>query len=94
MVKKFGTYTPEQFVRKLDAAQEFRESGSNMAQIWIELGISESILNRWQSTYAAMTKSEAKELQRLCEENTRLKRLLGHAELYKKALRELSEGNF
>lgn len=52
MVKKFGTHTPEQFVRKLDAAQEFRESGSNMAQIWIELGISESILNRWQSTYA------------------------------------------
>ena len=41
-----------------------------------------------------MTKSEAKELQRLREENTRLKRLLGQAELEKSAWKELSEGNF
>ena len=94
MVKKFGKHTPEQFVRKLDKARELRQSGSSTAPIWIDPVISESILNRWQSTYAAMTKSEAKELQRLCEENTRLKRLLGHAELEEAALKELSEGNF
>lgn len=41
-----------------------------------------------------MTNSEAKELQRLREENTRLKRLLGQAELEKAAWKELSEGNF
>lgn len=41
-----------------------------------------------------MTKSEAKELQRLREENTRLKRLLGQAELEKAVWKELSEGNF
>ena len=94
MVKKFSKHTPEQIVRKLDKARELRESGSNTAQILTELGISEATLNRWQATYASMTKSEAKELQRLREENTPLKRLLGQAELEKAAWKELSERNF
>ncbi len=94
MVKKFSKHTPEQIVRKLDRARELKESGSTTAQILTTLGISEATLNRWQATYGAMTKSEAKELQRLREENTRLKRLLGQAELEKDAWKELSEGNF
>lgn len=94
MVKKFSKHTPEQIVRKLDKAREMKESGSTTAQILTLLGISEATLNRWQSTYGSMTKSEAKELQRLREENTRLKRLLGQAELEKAAWKELSEGNF
>lgn len=93
-MKKFSKHTPEQIVRKLDKARELRESGSTTAQILTALGISEATLNRWQATYGAMTKSEAKELQRLREENTRLKRLLGQAELEKAAWKELSEGNF
>ena len=71
-----------------------KESGSTTAQILTKLGISEATLNRWQATYGAMTKSEAKELQRLRDENTRLKRLLGQAELEKAAWNDLSEGNF
>lgn len=94
MVKKFSKHTPEQIVRKLDRARELKESGSTTAQILTTLGISEATLNRRQATYGAMTKSEAKELQRLREENTRLKRLLGQAELEKAAWKELSEGNF
>ncbi len=40
-----------------------------------------------------MTKSAATEPQRLREENTRLKRLLGQAELEKAAWKEVSEGS-
>lgn len=47
----------------------------------VALGISEAMLNRWWSRFGAMTTSEAKELQRLREENTRLKRLLEQVEL-------------
>lgn len=94
MVKKFSKHTPEQIVRKLNKARELRESGSTTAQILTELGISEATLNRWQATYGAMSRSEAKELQRLRDENTRLKRLLGQSELEKAALKELAEGNF
>lgn len=93
-MKKFSKHTPEQIVRKLDRAREMREAGSTTAQIVTELGISEATLNRWQSTYGSMTRSEAKELQRLRDENSRLKRLLGQAELEKAAWKELSEGNF
>lgn len=94
MVKEFSKHTPEQIVRKPDKSRELRESGSTTAQILTELEISEATLNRWQATYGSMAKSEAKELQRLREENTRLKRLLGQAELEKAAWKELSEGNF
>ncbi len=94
MVKKFSKHTPEQIVRKLDKARELKQGGSRAAQILTELGISEATLHRWQATYGAMTKSEAKELQRLRDENARLKRLLGQAELEKAAWKELSEGNF
>ena len=41
-----------------------------------------------------MTKSEAKQLQRLGDENTPLKRLLGQAELEKAAWKELSQRYF
>lgn len=41
-----------------------------------------------------MSTSEAKELQRLREENTCHKRPSGQAELEKAAWKELSEGNF
>ena len=41
-----------------------------------------------------MSRSEAKELRDLREQNARLKQLLGQAELEKEALRELAEGNF
>lgn len=92
--EKFNKHTPEQIVRKLDTARELKKLGATTAQILTERGISEATLNRWQSMYGSMTKSEAKELQRLREENTRLKRLLGQAELEKAAWKELSEGNF
>ena len=94
MVKKFSKHTPEQIVRKLDKARELKQTGSTTAQILTELGISEATLHRWQATYGAMTKSEAKQLQRLRDENTRLKRLLGQAELEKAAWKELSQRYF
>ncbi len=94
MVKKFSKHTPEQIVRKLDKARELKQTGSTTAQILTELGISEATLHRWQATYGAMTKSEAKQLQRLRDENTPLKRLLGQAELEKAAWKELSQRYF
>ena len=94
MVKKFSKHTPDQIVRKLDKARQMREAGSLTAQICAELGISEATLNRWQTTYGSMSLSEAKELKRLREENSELKRLLGQAELEKAAWKALSEGNF
>ena len=94
MVKKFSKHTPEQIVRKLEKAKELKESGASVAQILSVLNVSEATLNRWQATYGSMSRSEARELKRLRDENAELKRLLGQVELEKAAWKALSEGNF
>lgn len=94
MVKKFSKHTPEQIVRKLEKAKELKEDGASTAHILSVLNISEATLNRWYATYGSMSRSEARELKRLRDENAELKRLLGQAELEKAAWKALSEGNF
>ncbi|MEW6858666.1 transposase [Trueperella pyogenes] len=93
-MKKFSKHTPEQIVVKLDKARSLKESGSTVAEVCRELGISEAPYHRWQRQYGDMTRSEARRFKELQEENEKLKRLLGEAELEKSLLRELAEGKF
>ncbi|QCX47364.1 helix-turn-helix domain-containing protein [Arcanobacterium haemolyticum] len=93
-MKKFSKHTPEQIVVKLDKARSLKESGSTVAEVCRELGISEATYHRWQRQYGDMTRSEARRFKELQEENEKLKRLLGEAELEKSLLRELAEGKF
>ena len=44
--------------------------------------------------YGGLKANDAKRLKELESENTRLKKLLGEAELDKAMLKELAEGNF
>ena len=83
-----------QIVVKLEKAEALRGEGMSVAQACRVLGISEATLCRWRQRYGSMSRSEAKELRELREQNARLKQLLGQAELEKAALRELAEGNF
>ncbi|WJY72557.1 MULTISPECIES: hypothetical protein [Corynebacterium] len=92
--EEFNKHTLEQIVRKLDAACVLKKSRAATARILTELWISETTLNRWQATHGSKTKSDAKELQRLHDENARLKRLLAHAEREKADWKEVSEGSF
>lgn len=54
----------------------------------------ENTVYRWKSKFGGMEVSEAKRLRELEQENARLKRLLGEAELDKAALKELVEGEW
>lgn len=94
VMKKFSKHTPEQIVRKLEQADKLQAAGSTVAQVCRQLQISEATFARWRKQYGTMSRTEAREFQKLREENARLKRLLGEAELEKAALRELAEGNF
>ena len=93
-MRTFSKHTPEQIVVKLEKAEALRGEGMSVAQACRVLGISEATLCRWRQRYGAMSRSEAKELRELREQNARLKQLLGQVELEKAALRELAEGNF
>lgn len=93
-MKKFSKHNPEQIVAKLNKAKTMKETGSTTVEVCRELGISEATYHRWQKLYGDMSRTEARRLKELQDENTKLKRLLGEAELEKSLLRELAEGKF
>ena len=70
------------------------EAGATVADISRRPGISENTIHRWKSRFGGMEISEAKRLRELEQENAKLKRLLGEAELDKAALKELLEGKW
>lgn len=70
------------------------EAGASVPDIARRHGIAENTIYRWKSKYGGMEVSEAKRLRELEQENAKLKRLLGEAELDKAALKELLEGKW
>ena len=70
------------------------EAGAPVPDIARRHGIAENTIYRWKSKFGGMEVSEAKRLRELEQENAKLKRLLGEAELDKAALKELLEGKW
>ena len=70
------------------------EAGASVPDIARRHGIAENTIYRWKSKFGGMEISEAKRLRELEQENVKLKRLLGEAELDKAALKELLEGKW
>lgn len=70
------------------------EAGASVPDIARRHGIAENTIYRWKSKFGGMEISEAKRLRELEQENAKLKRLLGEAELDKAALKELLEGKW
>ena len=82
-MKKFSKHTPEQIVRKLEQADKLQAAGSTVAQVCRQLQISEATFARWRKQYGTMSRTEAREFQKLREENARLKRLLDKSRMGK-----------
>jgi putative transposase len=70
------------------------DAGASVPDIARRHGIAENTIYRWKSKFGGMEVSEAKRLRELEQENAKLKRLLGEAELDKAALKELLEGKW
>src|SRR5210317_1768463 len=70
------------------------EAGASVPDMARRYGIAENTIYRWKSKFGGMEVSEAKRLRELEQENAKLKRLLGEAELDKAALKELIEGKW
>jgi len=60
----------------------------------VAMVVVENTIYRWKSKSGGMEVSEAKRLRDLEQENAKLKRLLGEAELDKAALEELVEAKW
>jgi putative transposase len=87
-------HSPEEIVRKLATADRLIGEGASGDEAARQIGVSPATMYNWRNRYGAMNINEAKELKRLREENSKLKRLVGEKELDILALKEIAEGNF
>jgi putative transposase len=78
-------YREEQILATLRQA----ESGTTIAELCREVGISEQTFYVWKRKYAGLGLSELRELRQLREENTKLKRLVADLSLDRHMLQEI-----
>ena len=78
-------HSEEQILRALRQA----ESGTKIADICREHGISEATYYIWKKRYAGLGLSELRELRQLREENGKLKRLVADLSLDRHMLQEI-----
>ena len=92
MVKK--AFKPEQIINKLREAEVLLSQGLTVGEVARKLGVTEQTYYRWRKEYGGMRVEQAKRLQELEKENTRLKRLVADITLDNAILKEASRGNF
>jgi transposase-like protein len=87
-------HTPTQIITKLRDAEAALAKGSNVAQACKQLSISEYTYYRWRQRYGKLSESEAKRLQELEKENTKLKKLVAEQAMDNATLKELLRKNW
>jgi putative transposase len=78
-------YTEEQIIRILKEV----ESGTTMAEVCRQHGISEQTVYRWRTKYGGIETSELQRLRALEAENSRLKKIVAQQALDIDALKDL-----
>ena len=92
MVRK--AFKPEQIINKLREAEVLLSQGSTVDEASRKLGVTEQTYYRWRKGYGGMRVEQAKRLQELEKENTRLKKLVADVSLDNAILKEAARGNF
>ena len=70
------------------------EAGVPVGDVCRQVGVSEQTFYRWKKAYGGMLPSEAREMKRLRDENTKLKRLVADLSLDKVMLQDVVEKKF
>jgi putative transposase len=84
----------EQIIPKLREVEVEVGRGKTVAEAVKKISVTEQTYYRWKKKVGGLRIDQAKRLNELEKENTRLKRLLADAELDKAILREAASGNF
>jgi transposase-like protein len=92
MVRK--AFKPEQIINKLREAEVLLSQGSTVGEVSRRLGVTDQTYYRWRKEYGGMRVEQAKRLQELEKENSRLKRLVADISLDNAILKEAARGNF
>ena len=86
-------FKPEQIIHKLREAEVLLSRGSKVGEASRKLGVTEQTYYRWRKEYGGMRVAQAKRLQELEKENTRLKKLVADVSLDNAILKEAAQGN-
>ena len=81
-------YKPEQIIGMLREAEVELSRGQKVGQVCRTLGIAEQTYYRWRREYGGLKVSQAKRMNALERENTRLKRAVADLTLDKLILEE------
>ena len=92
MVRK--GFKPEQIINKLREAEVLLSQGSTVGEASRKLSITEQTYYRWSKEYGGMRVEQARRLQELEKENSRLKKLVADISLDNAILKEAARGNF
>jgi len=87
-------FKPEQIINKLREAEVLLSQGSTVGEASRKLGVTDQTYYRWRKEYGGMRVEQAKRLQELEKENSRLKRLVADISLDNAILKEAARGNF
>jgi transposase-like protein len=87
-------FKPEQIINKLREAEVLLSQGGTVGEVARKLNVTEQTYYRWRKEYGGMRVEQAKRLQELEKENTRLKRLVADITLDNAILKEAARGNF
>ena len=87
-------HTAEQIVSLLRQIEVAVANGKTTPVACRENGITEQTYYRWRKEYGGLKLDQAKRLQELERENTKLKRLVAELSLEKQILKDVAEGNF
>ena len=87
-------FKPEQIINKLREAEVLLSQGVTVAEVARKLNVTEQTYYRWRKEYGGMRVEQAKRLQELEKENSRLKRLVADITLDNAILKEAARGNF
>ena len=87
-------YKPEQIVTVLRQIEVAMANGKSTPQACKEAGIHTQTYDRWRKEYGGLKVEQAKRLEALEKENTRLKRLVAELSLEKQVLQDVAGGNF
>jgi putative transposase len=81
---KKGRFTDEQIVAALREAE-----ATTVVAAARKYGVAEQTMYRWRKRFAGMEVSDVRELKRLKDENTRLKKLLAERDLEVEVMKEI-----
>ena len=87
-------FSVEQIINHLREADVLLAQGRTVGEVCRQIGVSEQSYYRWRKEYGGMRVEQAKRLQELEKENSRLKRLVADVSLDNAILKEAAKGNF